>query len=301
MLKRNTGKMEIEMELIYSKDFKKVKKEQASISIMDRGFLYGDSIYEAVRTYNGKPFLLDEHFRRMKNSALRLSMEVPFTQADLKNHIEELIKDLNFDCYARIIVTRGKDDFFNLYPETTKNPSVVVVIAKCHEYPKEFYEKGLNLSIVSITRNLRTALDPEIKSGNYLNNVLAIMEAKKKGSNDALMVNQQGFITECTTSNIFSVKDGRVFTPSLDSGILHGVTRQLLIKLIKDNNIPFEETIMKPQDIYSMDECFLTASTKEVMPVQKIDDKIIGKGLRGPITAKLMEIFKKEIKRQLAL
>jgi len=194
------------METIFSVDFKRIDKGQAFIPVMDRGFLYGDSIYEAVRTYRGRLFLLKEHFERLENSALRLSLKIPFTLKELQNHLNQLIGKQETDFYIRIIVTRGEDSAFDLNPSRPLKPKTIVAISDNHEYPSDFYTKGINVTIVSVRRNSKSALDPEIKSGNYLNNILAVMEAKSKGTNDALMINENGHVTECTTSNFFIVK-----------------------------------------------------------------------------------------------
>lgn len=289
------------METIYSVDFEKVPKEKASVSAMDRGFLYGDSIYEAVRTYEGKLFLAKDHYDRLVNSASRLKFQVPFSLKKLEDHLNELIKGLNYDLYIRIIVTRGEDQVFDLNPAREFKPKTVIMMTKIHEYPPEFYTKGINLSIVSILRNPKNSLDPEIKSGNYLNNVLAVIEAKQKGANDALMINGLGFITESTTSNFFIVKKSVAITPKRESGILHGVTRHLLMGIMKANKISYEESDITPKDVYACDECFITATTKEIMPVTIIDGKKIGDGKVGKTTKLLMGLFKKEVSKILGI
>lgn len=280
--------------IIHSVDFEKVKDADASISLMDRGFLYGDSIYEVVRTYDKKLFLPDKHFKRLKNSAKRLSLQVPFDLDRLRSHVKDLIRDVDYDCYIRLIVTRGKDSVFDLWPNPGLKPKTVVLVRKVHEYPQEFYTKGINLAIVSVRRNPKTALDPEIKSGNYLNNVLAIMEAKFKGANDALMINEKGFVTESTTSNVFIVKGGTVLTPNLESGILHGITRQFLLDVMKAKNVEHDVKNITPEDVYSADECFVTATTKEVMPVRICDGKVVGRGEPGEVTKRLMKLYREE-------
>ena len=281
------------MKTVCSINFQIQDENNARIPLMDRGFLYGDSIYEAVRTYNGKLFLFDEHFKRLLRSAQLMKLPLNFEKQDLKSHIEDLLKGVDYESYIRIIITRGEDSVFDLFPGRKMKPMVSVVIKPIHTYPDEFFKKGIKLCIVSVKRNPKAALDPEIKSGNYLNNVLAIMEAKEKGFNDALMVNEENNITESTTSNFFIVKDGTVITLGFEVGILHGITRQFLMAVMRENKISYREASIKPRDVYSADECFVTATTKEVMPVRQIDDNIIGKGEVGPMTSKLMELYRK--------
>jgi branched-chain amino acid aminotransferase len=289
------------METIYSLDFKKTDREKAVVSVMDRGFLYGDSIYEAVRTYKGRLFLLEAHFERLLNSASRLKIKVPFSCEELKSHLNDMAGHFNFDAYIRVIVTRGEDSVFDLYPGSPLNPKTIVAVRKIHEYPAEYYSKGISLANVSVRRNSKTALDPEIKSGNYLNNIMAIMEAKAKGANDALMVNENGHVTECTTSNFFAVRDGVAITPRLDAGLLHGVTRQFLIEIMAKEKISFKEANLSAKEVQASDECFISATTKEIMPVTSIDGKKIGKGEVGPVTKKLIDLFHKEAYRKVGL
>ena len=289
------------MENVYSMNFKRIRKDEALVPIMDRGFLYGDSIYEAVRTYQNRLFFLNRHYERLLNSASRLSFQIPFSLEKLEKHLLELVENSGCDCYIRIIVTRGEDSVFDLYPKKEIVPRTLIVARPIHQYPAEFYSKGISLAIVSVRRNAKTALDPEIKSGNYLNNVLAIMEAKGKGVNDALMINDDGYVTECTTSNFFTVRNGVVITPKLDVGILHGVTRQFLLEIMDEQGIPSEEKNMTPDDVFDCDECFITATTKEIMPVTKINNKAIGSGEVGKITKKLMDLFKREAAKAIGL
>ena len=266
-------------------------EEDPHISVFDHGFLFGDSVYEVVATHKNKPIFLEAHLNRLKNSANGISLTIPHDQ---KWFVREVTRTLeaaeNIESYIRIIVTRGVGDI-DIDPSSCQNPNVIIYVAPSKEYSPENYSKGINIALVSIKRNPKEALNPGIKTGNYLNNVLAIMEANKLGAKDALMLSPSGYLTECTTSNIFLVQEGRVLTPSLDCGILPGITRDTVIQLAKENGLPVEEGQWPPETLDKADEIFITGTIKKIMPVTQLDGHAIGNGKPGPVTQKLMRLY----------
>ena len=286
---------------LISIDFKAVTPETATISVMDRSFLYGDSVYEVVRTYRGTvPFLLDQHYQRLLRSAERIRLKIPFSLEKLEKHIVESLKQVkNDDSYVRIVVSRGADNRFDLAPGPHLQPTTVILIDRIHQIPKSYFEEGVAVALVSVRRNLRTALDPNIKSGNYMNNVLALMEAREQNALDAVMLNAQGFVTEATTSNVFAVWGGKVRTPRAEAGILEGISRALLKEVMTKNRIPFEEIDISQDQFCSAEEIFLTGTVKELMPVAQVDREKVGKECPGPITRKLMQLYRDEINRRI--
>ncbi|MFH1263846.1 MAG: aminotransferase class IV [Pseudomonadota bacterium] len=284
---------------VFSIDFQKVPPEAAVVPVMDRGFLYGDSVYEVVRTYRGKiPFLLDRHYRRLLHSAEQIGLRIPFSFERLDRHLVDcMVGSPHPDHYIRIIVSRGEDDRFDLYPQEKLVPRTVILVDRIKVFPKEYYESGVGVALVSIRRNPRQALDPNIKSGNYLNNVIAIIEAKKRGAADAVMLNVEDCIAEATASNIFMVKGGVIQTPQMESGILDGISRGLLKEIFHRERIPFEERRISRQEFLSADEVFLTGTVKEIMPVATIDGVSVGSGKPGTVTGRVIEQFRKEVER----
>ncbi len=284
---------------VVSINFEVVPFEKASIPVMDRGFLYGDSVYEVVRTYRKTaPFLLDRHYRRLLHSAEGIGLRVPFTLEKLSKHLADcMAKSAHPDHYIRIIVSRGEDDRFDLYPEETLVPRTILLIDKVKVFPKEYYEQGASIALVSVRRNLRQALDPNIKSGNYLNNVMAIMEAKRKGAADAVMLNYENCVTEATASNVFMVCGGVISTPQMESGILEGISRGVLKEAFAREKMPFEERRISRDEFLTADEVFITGTVKEVIPITKIDERPVGKGVPGPVTRKVMDLWRREVNR----
>ncbi|MFQ5449910.1 MAG: aminotransferase class IV [Nitrospinaceae bacterium] len=266
-------------------------EEDPRISVFDHGFLFGDSVYEVVSTRKNKPCFLDKHLKRLNHSAEALSLNIPFGADRFR---EELAKTLqasgNGESYIRIVVTRGVGDI-DIDPSTCKNPNVLIYVTEMRDYPREYYENGIHIALVSIKRNPREALNPGIKTGNYLNNVLAKMEANKLGAKDALMLSPWGYLTECTTSNIFFVQGDRVMTPSVDCGILPGITREILIPLARENGILVEEGEWPAEALEKADEIFITGTLKKVMPVTQLDGRTIGNGKPGRITQKIMRLY----------
>jgi len=281
--------MHFEQNLV-SINFKITQNDNAHVSVFDRGFLFGDSVYEVVRTYERRLFHLDRHYQRLERSAQSLGFELPFDFSDLAKHLEMMVDRFKRDdCYLRIIVTRGVCDIA-LCPPKGVTPEVFVIAGELPNWPEEYYKKGISLMIVNIRRNLRGALNPMIKSGNYLNNVLATMEAKSAGAVDAVMLNAQGHVTESSTANIFIVNDNVLITPPEEAGILDGVSRYITIKLAADNDINCKEALFGPKILHEADESFLTSTTRDIMPIRKVDSFDIRSP--GPITLRLMNLYR---------
>ena len=269
-------------------------KEDAKISVYDHGLLYGDGVFEGMRSYGGKVFRHREHLERLWESARTICLEIPTTPAELEDAVNATLAANNItDGYIRLVVTRGAGSL-GLDPNRTSDPQVIIITDHITLYPKEFYENGLEIITASTVRNHPAALNPRIKSLNYLNNILAKVEGLKAGCVEALMLNSQGNVAECTGDNIFVVKDGELLTPSIDSGILAGITRAVVIELAQQASITVRELTLSRHDIYVADECFLTGSAAEVIPVVKVDDRPIGSGKPGPVTQELIERFRAE-------
>ncbi len=265
--------------------------DHLNISVLDHGFLFGDSVYEVVSTLNNQPCFLDKHLTRLYASAQAISLKIPHDKEWLREQLENtLVASGNDESYIRIIVTRGVGEI-NIDPSSCEHPNIVLMVMDVTEYPKSFYEKGIRVALVSIKRNPRDALNPNIKTGNYLNNVLAKMEADRLGAQDAIMVNPWGYLTEGTTSNLFFVYEEHILTPSVDCGILSGITREMVIQLAKENGFHMEEGKWPGEELYKADEIFLTGTLKRVMPVSHLDGRAVGLGKPGPITLKLLRLY----------
>lgn len=267
-----------------------VGERDATISVLDRGFLYGDSVYEVVRTYNGSIFAFEEHMTRLEHSASRLGIELPdrdwlCTQVD-----ETIAAAESSDCYCRIIVTRGSGPL-TLDPTTAREPMTVIIAKPYEPFPAWTYEKGVRITIPSIQRTSRASLDPAIKSGNYLNSVLALGEARSGGYFDALMLDHSGCVTEATSSNVFMAAAGKLYTPALEYGLLAGVTRSLLMFLAREAGFLCEEKEISLEELLRADEVMLTSTLREVQPVVAVDERYIADGMPGPIAARLRRIF----------
>jgi branched-chain amino acid aminotransferase len=272
-------------------DGKLVDKADAKISVYDHGLLYGDGVFEGMRVYNGKLFEAEAHFRRLYESARAIRLTIPFLPEHLKLATEETFKANKFtDCYVRLLVTRGVGSL-GINPNRCETPSVVIIADTIELYPREMYEKGMPIITASVIRNHPNALSPRIKSLNYLNNILAKIEAIDAGVPEAVMLNHEGNVAECTADNIFIVKHATVYTPTTADGILEGITRQVIIDLCKKHGIPCVEKVLQRHDLYVADEFFLTGSGAEVIPVTKIDGRVVGSGVPGPISRRLIEAF----------
>lgn len=249
-----------------------VPASEAKVSVFDHGFLYGDGIYETMRVYDGVVFMLDEHIERLYRSASFIGLDVPKKISDIKIAIYETLKANSLtNAYVRLTISRGQGPI-GLDPDLCKDPSFVIMANEFKNYPKSYYEKGIKLIISSVRRNLKEALNPQIKSLNFLNNILAKIEAKQKDAYEAIMLNASGHLTEGTISNIFFVKDGILCTPSVECGILDGITRAIAIDLAIKNGAEVKEGQFNLKDLYSASEVFITNTTMEVMPISRIDD-----------------------------
>jgi len=265
--------------------------DHLNISVLDHGFLFGDSVYEVISTLNNQPCFLDKHLARLYASAQAISLKIPQDKEWLQEQLEiTLVAADNCESYIRIIVTRGVGEI-NIDPSSCEHPNIILMVMDVTEYPKAYYEKGIRVALVSIKRNPRDSLNPNIKTGNYLNNVLAKMEADRLGAHDAIMVNPWGYLTEGTTSNLFFVCEGHILTPSVDCGILSGITREMVIQLAKENGFHMEEGKWPGEELYKADEIFLTGTLKRVMPVSHLDGRPVGLGKPGPITLKLLRLY----------
>ena len=266
-------------------------KNDAKISVYDHGLLYGDGVFEGIRVYSGKVFRLREHIDRLYESARSIHLEIPINREQMTDAVVSTVKANNKqDGYIRLLVTRGAGGL-GLDPRKTTDPQVIIIVDDITMYPQELYQNGLEIVTAATIRNHPAALSPRIKSLNYLNNVMAKIEGIRAGCLEALMLNHKGEIAECTGDNIFLVKNGTLRTPSLDSGILEGVTRNAIIELAKPANIPVKEMALTRHDVYTADECFLTGTAAEVVPIVKCDGRVIGNGKPGPITRQLRERF----------
>jgi len=281
------------MSLKVNIDGKLFDKEDAKISVFDHGLLYGDGVFEGIRSYAGKAFKLQEHINRLWESAKAICLDIPISKAEMAQAIEETLKVNGIEeGYVRVIVTRGCGTL-GLDPNRCSNPRVIVITDYISLYPDELYENGLEIITVAAQRNHPAALSPRIKSLNYLNNILAKIEGLKAGCIEALMLNHKGEVAECTGDNIFLVKAGKLLTPPNDAGILEGITRQVVIELAEEAKIEVREIPLTRHDVYVSDECFLTGTAAEVIPVVRVDSRKIGDGIPGQITRELIEKFHK--------
>lgn len=269
-------------------DGKYYDQRNARISVFDHGLLYGDGIFEGIRAYNGRVFKLKEHIDRLFCSAKSILLNLPMAHADIMTAIVETCRRNKLrDGYIRLVVTRGPGTL-GLNPNRCKNPSVIIIAGKIQLYPPELYRQGMDIVTVPTTRNLHSALNPAIKSLNYLNNIMAKIEANNAGCEEAVMLNAEGFVAECTGDNIFIVKEGQLLTPPLAAGALYGITRRVVMDLAAQAGLKVSESDLTRYDLFNANECFLTGTAAELMPVVKIDGRVIGTGTPGPVTGNLM-------------
>ena len=267
------------------------EKADAKISVFDHGLLYGDGVFEGIRSYSGRVFRLEAHVDRLYDSARGIHLVIPMTKADMAQAVVDTLKANSLrDAYIRLIVTRGSGSL-GLDPRRTSDPQVIIITDSISLYPEELYEHGLKIITAGTMRNHPAALNPRIKSLNYLNSILAKIEGTNAGCLEALMLNHKGEVSECTGDNIFVVRRGELHTPSIDAGILEGITRDAVIGLARKAGLAVVERTMDRQDIYTADECFLTGTAAEVIPVVELDGRAIGVGKPGPITHDLRERF----------
>jgi branched-chain amino acid aminotransferase len=273
-------------------DGKFLAPEDAKISVFDHGLLYGDGIFEGIRFYNGRVFKLNEHIDRLYDSGRAITLAVPLEKSALSEVVLATIRENGLsDGYVRLIVTRGVGNL-GLAPWNCKNPSIIVIADKIQLYPEELYVKGLEIITCATRRISPSALDPSIKSLNYLNNILARIEANQAGAAEGLMLNDQGYVAECTGDNVFVVKNGTILTPPVFAGALRGITRSVVFDLAAKLNVPIQEPMLTRYDLFTADECFLTGTAAEVVPVVKLDGRTIGDGSPGPITHQLIAAFR---------
>jgi branched-chain amino acid aminotransferase len=268
-----------------------VNPGEATISVFDHGLLYGDGVFEGIRVYNGKVFKLREHLERLFESARSVALEMPMSREALARATEDTVRATGKkEAYIRLVITRGVGNL-GLDPRKCTTPQVIIIVDDISLYPPEMYENGLEVVTASTVRNIANALSPRIKSLNYLNNILAKIEANRAGCPEAIMLNALGEVCECTADNIFLVKRGILSTPPIHAGILEGITRNTVMDLAREAGIEVREPTITRHDVYIADECFLTGTGAEIIPVVKADDRIIGTGKPGPITRQLRERY----------
>jgi branched-chain amino acid aminotransferase len=274
-----------------------LSKEQAVISVFDHALLYGDGVFEGIRAYNGKAFRLEAHLERLYESAHAIALEIPLSRQEMADAVRQTLEASGGEAsYIRLIVTRGVGDL-GLDPQKCGRPQVIIIADRIELYPAELYQRGLRTVTVATMRNHPNALNPRIKSLNYLNNILAKIEALRSGCTEAIMLNKDGFVAECTGDNIFIVKGKALLTPPEHAGILVGVTRQVVMELAGAAGVTPAEKDLSRFDLYVADECFLTGTAAEIVPVVSIDGRDIGKGRPGPVTLRLRELFREQTSR----
>ena len=278
---------------------KLLDRREAKISVFDHGFLYGDGVFEGIRVYNCLIFKLKEHIDRLFESAHTLMLDIPYSKTQIQRAIIDTLRANRLrDAYIRVVVTRGEGDL-GLDPRKCKGKeSLIIITDKIALYPKEYYQKGLEIITVPTIRNLPEALNPQIKSLNYLNNILAKIEAINAGFPEAIMLDSLGYVAECTGDNIFIVRKNNLYTPPQCMGTLRGITRDSVLEIAKRLKIPTHEHVITRHELYISDECFLTGTAAEIVPVVKIDGRVIGRGRPGPVTKRLMQEFKRLTKKE---
>lgn len=272
-------------------DDKLVDESEAKISVFDHGLLYGDGVFEGIRVYEGRIFEMEAHLERLYNSANVIRLEIPMTKAELTDATEKTVKANNItNGYIRLVITRGIG-LLGIDPFNCKEPQVIIIAAQIQLYPEELYEKGIKVISASTLRNHPMSLPPEIKSLNYLNNILAKIEANDKGALEAIMYNCQGHVAEASADNVFIISDGSLLTPPIKAGALPGITRDVVMKLAEANDIEVEEKSLTCDDLYAADEFFLTGTGAEIIGIVELDGRVIGNGKPGVITKLLRKKF----------
>jgi len=271
-------------------------QEHAVVSVFDHGFLYGEGVYETLRTFNGEPFLFDRHMERLRNSSAMLRLSMPFGDDELQRRCRDTMdaaglgRGPDSEAYIRILLTRGIGEL-SYDPGACPVPSVIVIVKPQVDPPREAYEKGVTLALVDVVRNHPGSVNPLIKSNNLLNNALAMQEAARRGAFEGIMRNFRGELAECTTANLFLVIDGVALTPPLASGLLPGITREFLFEVGAEYGIPVREAVLRDPDLFGADEAFLTSTTRGVVPIVRVDDRTIGRGRPGVVTKRLMDAY----------
>ena len=268
------------------------EEKDAKISVFDHGLLYGDGIFEGIRAYHGKVFKLEEHIRRLFCSAKAILLNIPMSFDDICQAVVDTCRENNIhDGYVRLLVTRGVGNL-GLDPAGCDKPSVIIIADKIQLYSEEIYQQGMTIVTVPTVRNLHSALNPAIKSLNYLNNILAKIEANNAGCEEAIMLNGNGYVAECTGDNLFILQGSDLFTPPLSAGALYGITRGVVFELAREEGFSCREIELTRYDLFNADECFLTGTGAELVPIVKIDGRVIGRGEPGPVTAKLVQCYR---------
>jgi branched-chain amino acid aminotransferase len=268
-------------------------EREAVVSVFDHGFLYGEGVYETLRTYNRRLFQYERHVRRLRRSAQMISLEVPFTDDALAAEVDRTLSEAAFaaEAYIRVLLTRGVGEL-TYDPKATPSPTLVVIVKPHVDPPPEAYARGVGVVIVDIIRNHPGSVSPLIKSNNLMNSALAMQDALRRGAFEGVMRNYRGELTECTTANLFMVRGGAVLTPPLDAGLLPGITRELIFEIGRDIGIDVREAVLHDEHLYGADEAFLTSTTREAVPIVEADGRTIGNGHPGPITLRLLETFR---------
>ena len=282
-------------------------EQEAVISVLDHGFLYGEGVYEVVRTYDHQPFLLDRHLQRLRRSAHMIALDVPFSDADLAGRLRDTTEAFFShpdnrtvaDVYVRMLLTRGVGEI-SYDPSSCREPSLVIIVKPLVGLSSQVYERGVKVIIASVVRNHPCSINPLIKSNNLLNNALAAQEAFRRGAFDAVLRNYRGEIAECSIANLFVVKDGKLRTPPIEAGLLSGITRGFVFELCPEAGIPLEQKVLYDADLFEADESFLTSSTQEVVPIVQVDDRPIGDGRPGPVTRRLLHAYRRKVQEILA-
>ena len=275
----------------------------AIISVFDHGFLYGEGVYETLRTYNGVPFLFDRHMRRLRHSAAMLSLPVPLSDTDIQARFVETMSAAGLgdarggEAHIRLLLTRGVGEL-SYDPSACPTPSVVVIVKRHVAPDAAVFEKGVNVALVEVVRNHPASVNPIIKSNNLLNSALAMQEALRRGAYEGVMRNYRGELAECTTANLFIVKGGTALTPPLDAGLLAGITREFLFEIGGESGVPVREQTLRDADLLGADEAFLTSTLRELVPITSVDSHAIGTGRPGPVTLTLLEAFRRHSQRQ---
>lgn len=275
------------------------EKSQAKVSVFDHGLLYGDGVFEGIRSYHCLVFKLKEHIERLFESAKSIMLEIPLSKEQMIKAVIAALKENNLkDAYVRLVVTRGEGDLGLDPRKCAGNATVIIIADKITLYPERYYKQGLKIITVPTVRNLPEALNPQIKSLNYLNNILAKIEAVNAGCDEAIMLDALGYVAECTGDNIFIAKNGHLYTPPQCMGTLRGITRDAVLEIARKDKISVHEHVVTRHEVYISDECFLTGTAAEIIPVVMVDGRTIGTGKPGRLTLKLMKDFKELTKKE---
>jgi branched-chain amino acid aminotransferase len=279
-------------------------QQDATISVFDHGFLFGEGVYEVIRTYHREPFLMDRHFRRLRRSAEMIAVPMAMSDTDLEKAVRETMAayekslgvEANTEFYIRILITRGLGDM-SYNPAGSPGPSVVMIVKPLAVPPPSVYAEGVKVSLVSVVRNHPGSVNPLIKSNNLLNNALAMQEAIRNGAFEAILKNYRGELAECSQSNFFVIKDGVAMTPRLNMGLLAGITREFILEVADDAGVPMKQAVLTAEDLFAADEVFLTSTTREIVPIVRVDSRVIADGTVGPITKTLLDTYREKADR----